>query len=189
VTPRIASLLTVVVAAACTAEPPAEPLSAAESEVMTSAVSDTVEMVSLVGSTNIAVTALTHRLIPCATVDSDNRTFVTVTYACTRPFAIEGTIHFEKSTPEQLITVSDLLVNKVSIDSATTLVVPTDPTARRTFDGALVVVGPTRELDAVVSASWVVSGRCMVLDAAGFVLLNSVEHAFTITGKRICRRF
>lgn len=188
-TTRTASLLTVLVAAACSADPPAEPLSAAESEVVTNAVSDTVEMVSVVGSTNIAVTAFTHRLIPCATVDTDNRTFVTVTYACTKPFAIEGTVHFERSTPEQLITVTDLLVNKVSIDSATTLVVPADPTARRTFDGAMVIAGPTRELDSVISASWVVSGRCIILDAAGFVLLNSVEHAFTITGKRICRRF
>jgi hypothetical protein len=188
-TPRIVFLLTVLVAAACSADPPAEPLSAAESEAVTNAVSDTVEMLSEVNTTNLSVTAFTYRRIPCATVDTDGHTFVTVTYACTKPFKISGTVHFEKSTPEQLISITDLLINDVSIDSATTLVVPTNPTLPRTFDGALVVVGPRRELDSVVSASWVASGRCIILNAAGFVSLNAVEHSFTITDKRICRRF
>jgi hypothetical protein len=164
-------------------------LSAEESAVVTKAVEDTVEMLSLVNTTNLAVTALTFRLIPCATVETDQRTFVTVTYACTAPLKIEGTVHFEKSTPEQLISITDLMINNVSVDSATTLVIPTSPTQPRTFDGALVVVGPTRELDSVVSASWVISGRCMILDAAGFVSINSADHSWTITGKRICRRF
>jgi hypothetical protein len=175
--------------AACAADPPVPPLTAEESAAVTKAVEDTVETLSLVNTTNLAVTALTFRLIPCATVETDRSTFVTVTYACTTPFKIEGTVHFEKSTPEQLISITDLMINNVSVDSATTLVIPTDPTQPRTFDGALVVVGPTRELDSVVSASWVMSGRCFILDAAGFVSVNSVDHSWTITGKRICRRF
>jgi hypothetical protein len=73
--------------------------------------------------------------------------------------------------------------------TSTTLVVPTDPTLPRTFDGALVVVGPRRELDSVVPARWVASGRCIILNAAGLVSLNSGEHSFAITDKRICRRF
>ena len=175
--------------AACSEDPPAEPLSAEESEVVMKAVEDTVEALSEVNTTDLAVTAVTYRRIPCATVETDRRTFLTVTYACTFPFKIEGTIHFEKSSPEQLISITDLMINKMSIDSATTLVVPTSPTQPRTFDGALVVEGPRRELTSVVTASWVVSGRCMILDAAGFVLINAVEHSWTITGKRVCRRF
>lgn len=161
----------------------------AESEVVTNAVSDTVEMLSEVNTTNLSVTAFTYRHIPCATVDTDGRTFATVTYACTTPFKMSGTIRFEKSTPDQLITITDLLVNGVAIDSATTLVVPTDPALPRTFDGAVVVEGPRRELDSVATASWVVSGRCMTLNAAGFVSFDSVQHAWTITDKRVCRRF
>ena len=185
---RTACLLTVLVAA-CSASPPEEPLTAEESEAVAKAVEDTVEIVSEVNTADIAVTAATYRRIPCTTVDTDRRTFTTITFACTFPFKIEGTVHFERSTPEQLVTVTDLMINKVSFDSATTLVVPRDPTLPRTFDGALVVVGPHRELDSVVTASWVVSGKCVILDAAGFTLINSVEHSFTITGKRICRRF
>jgi hypothetical protein len=183
------SLLIVIVTAACTAAPPPEPLSEEETQALTRAVEDTAETLSEVNTTDLGVTAAIYRLIPCAKVETDRRTFVTVTYACTRPFQIAGTVHFEKSSSEQLISITDLMINSTAIDSATTLVIPKDPAAPRTFDGALVVSGPRRELDRLVSASWVVSGRCIILDAAIFESRNSVEHAVTITGKRICRRW
>lgn len=177
------------VGAACSADPAEEPLSIEESAVITQAVEDTVETLAEVNTPNLAVTALAYRLIPCATVETDRQTFLTVTYDCGKPFEIEGTVHFERSTPEQLITITDLMVRETAIDSATTLVVPQSPTAPRTFDGALVVDGPKRELTSIVSASWVPSGRCIILDAAGFVQLGATEHAWTITAKKVCRRF
>ena len=175
--------------AACSADPAEEPLTAEESAAVTKAVEDTVETLAEVRTTNFAVTALAYGLIPCADIETDRQTFLTVTYDCAKPFEITGTVHFEKSTPEQLITITDLMVKDTAIDSATTLVVPQSPTAPRTFDGALVVDGPRRELTSIVSASWVASGRCIILDAAGFVMLGETEHAWTITAKKVCRRF
>jgi hypothetical protein len=186
---QTASPVLIIVAAACTTEPPPEPLSEAEAAVLAQAVEDTVETIAEVNTTDLAVTAATYRRIPCTTVDTDRTTFTTVTFDCSFPFEISGTVHFERSSPEQLITITDLLINKTSIDSAKTLVIPRDPKLPRTFDGALVVSGPRRELNSVVSASWVVSGKCLILDAAIFTLKNSVEHSVTITDKRICRRF
>jgi hypothetical protein len=180
---------TVIFVAACATEPPPEQLSAEESEVLTGAVEDTVETLSAIGTTDFGINAAVFRGLRCATVETDRRTFLTVTLDCKRPFDITGTVHFERSSPEQLISITDLIVRRTSIDSATTLVVPNDPTQPRTFDGALIVSGPRRVLDAVVSASWVVSGRCVILNADVFVSRNSVERALTITDRRICRRF
>lgn len=96
--------------------------------MLAQAVEDTVETVSEVNTTDLAVTAATYRRIPCTTVDTDRSTFTTVTFDCSFPFEISGTIRFERSSPEQLITITDLLINKTSIDSAKTLVIPKDPT-------------------------------------------------------------
>lgn len=178
---------------ACSSEPAdvpdGEPLTEEETALLTRSVEDTAEMLSEVNTTDFGVTALSYRRIKCADVETDRLTFLTVTFSCTIPFKISGTIEFEKSTPEQLTSITDLMVGKTAIDSATTLVVPADPKAPRTFDGALIVDGPRRQLSRIVSASWVETGKCIVLDAAIFSTRNAVEQSVMITGKRICRRF
>ena len=186
---RAGLFLTVFIVIGCATDPPAEPLTAEESEAVTAAVSDTAEQLSQVTTSNLGVVAGIYRLIPCVSVDTDRSTFVTVTYDCKFPFKIQGVVHFEKADPETLNTVTDLQINSVAIDSVTTLVVPADPTATRTFFGALVVDGPRRELDSAVVATWVVDGRCIVLDASGAVSINGVEHPWAVTGKRVCHRF
>jgi hypothetical protein len=128
-----------------------------------------------------------HRHMRCVTVDTDHQTFTTITYACTRPFVKQGTVHFERPAAGLLVTVVDLLVHRTTIDSAATLFIPPDRTQPRTFDGALVVVGPHRELNSAVSATWVPDGRCFLLDATGTITVNGHTRNWTITGKRVCR--
>ena len=190
---RKVSLVTVFLIGACATDPPEatdEPLSEEETALTRRAVENAVEAVSEVTTMDLSLNATRFRRLRCATVDTDRRTYLTVTYDCTRPFAIEGTVHYERATPEIFNTIVDLTVETKKIDSVASLFIPRDRTQARTYDGVLVVDGPTRDLEVLSHASWVHDGRCIVLDAVGSVTLNgTTTRMWDFTGKRICRRF
>lgn len=187
---RVSCLVSVLVMACATEPADPESLSPPTEEELTSARAGAEEIVSTVAEVELADLsdiADRHRHMSCVTVDTDHMTFTTITYACTRPFVKQGTVHFERPAPGLLVTVVDLLVRRTTIDSAATLYIPPDRTQPRTYDGALVVVSPHRELESAVSATWVPDGRCFLLNATGSITVNGHHRDWTIVDKRVCR--
>jgi hypothetical protein len=180
--------LTTLLFAACATEEPAEPVTEAEAAVTSQAVEDTIVEMSATSSTDLAITAAAYRAIACAVVETDDLTFVEVTYNCTGPFAAHGTIRLERTAPTTLVSTVELAFGGVSIDGSATLTLPVDAAKPRTFDAQLTVTGPRRELETEVHATWTRSGPCATINASGTTSVGSAARAWTITNATACRR-
>src|SRR5689334_3861123 len=99
-----------------------DPISKEESAVTTQAVEGTVVAMAPVTSTSPATIAAAYKaaftagVASCATVATDNLTYVNVTFACTGPLATSGSIHLQLTSPTTIEATSDLMIGGVAID-------------------------------------------------------------------------
>jgi hypothetical protein len=176
----------------------AEPISAIESAAMSAATESTIVALSPITSANAsAIAAAYAQAYPqptgadggsCATIETDNLTFVKVTFACQGIFQTTGTLQLAITSPTSIETTSDLTIGSVKIDGVHTLNVPADPAATRTFEGQLSIMGPNRELDSESQASWTVAGNCVTFSASGSVSVGAASGSFTIANKTVCHQ-
>ena len=173
---------------ACATEQSAEPVTAAEAAVTSQAVQDTIVTMSATSSADLGVAAASYRGLDCAVVETDNLTFLMVTYNCTGPFATHGTLRLELTAPQTVQSTVDLTIGNVKIDGSATLEIPIDQTKPRTFDAQLTVAGPRRELDTEAHATFTVSGPCATINAQGSTSVGAAARTWTITNATACRR-
>jgi hypothetical protein len=186
-TTRFASIASVLLAA-CATDSTNEPVSQQEAAITEQAVEDTVVTVSIASTSDLASLAASYRLNPCASVETNNTTFVTVTYAsCPGRLATTGTIHFELSSLQAMAATIDLTMGGVAIDGELAITLPIDPSKQRTFDGELVITGPRRELTVDATASWLVNGSCVTFDASGMVTASANQSSWEIIARTACR--
>lgn len=184
---------------ACTqpgTSPNPEPISPAETAAATSAVESAIVAISPINSTNAASIAASFQAMypqvaaadggSCVTIETNNLTFVTVTFACQGLFATTGTLHVEITSLTTVEAVADLTIGNVAIDGSVTLTVPASSTSPRTLDGDLVIAGPNRELVASANADWLVTGKCVTFNASGSVAVGSASKSFQITNRTAC---
>jgi hypothetical protein len=128
----------------------------------------------------------------CATIATDNLTFVDVTFACTGPLATTGTIRLELTSPTTFAATADLTVGGVEIAASLDLSVPLAPSAEGSFDGELVIAGPRRMLTADAHASWVVNGACVTYSSEGSIEAQgpagSGSATFEVDARTVCRQ-
>jgi hypothetical protein len=175
-----------------------EPISAQESAVATGAVEGAVVAMAPIASTSPASIAASYRAAfgagaaSCATVATDNLTYVTVTFACTGVLATTGSVHLQLTSPTTLEAMANLTVGGVEIDGELQLSVPASPSSQRTFEGSLSIVGPRRMLTADASASWIVNGSCLTYSASGNVAaegpVGKGSSTFEVTSRTICHQ-
>jgi hypothetical protein len=177
-------------------QPTGEPISSAESAAATAAVESTVMAVAPVTSTDAASIAASYMAAypqalaadgSCVTIETNNLTFVKVTFACTGPFATTGTLEITITSPTTVEATADLTTVNTTINGSLLLTIPASQSAARTLDGDLVIAGPKRELDANATASWVVSGNCVTYSASGNVTVGSASKSYQISNKTACR--
>jgi hypothetical protein len=186
-TTRFASIASVLLAA-CATDSTSEPVSEQEAAITEQAVEDTVVTVSIASTGDLASLAASFQLNSCATVETNNTTFVTVTFAsCPGRLATAGTIHFERTSLQAMSATIDLAVGGVAIAGELALALPLDASKPRTFDGQLVIEGPRRELTVDAAASWVVQGSCVTFDASGMVAASSHQRSWEIIARTACR--
>jgi hypothetical protein len=170
-------------------------ISDAETAATTAAVESTVVALSPVTSTDPQqiVAAYTSQytqdlaLASCATVETDNRTFVKVTFACTGPLQTTGTLELAITSLSTVEATAALTIGAVAIDGSLVLTVPASAAEPRTLEGSLVIAGPRRELEADASAEWLVSGNCVTFSASGTVAVGEASKGFAITNRTACR--
>jgi hypothetical protein len=185
---RLSAPLATLLFAACASEQPAEPVTEAEAAVTSQAVEDTIVTVSAMNTTDLRLVAAGYRS-DCAVVETDDLTFVMVTYTCTGPLATHGTIRLELTAPQTVVSTGELAIGGVAIDGSATLTIPADPTKPRTFDGQLTVTGPRRELDAEAHATWIPSGNsCVTINGQGATSVGAASRTWVITNATACRR-
>lgn len=187
--------------AACVADDSSssgDPISSQESAATTQAVEGVVVAMAPVAGGSPATIAAAYRQslgaggLSCATVATDDLTFVTVTFACTGPLATTGTIHLQLTSLTKLEATAELAIGGASIDGSFQVTVPVDPAAQRTFQGELSIEGPRRMLAADATASWTSSGACVTYSASGSVEaegpVRSGSATFQVTAKTACRQ-
>lgn len=192
---RLAPLSLSLSLAACIADEAgsAEPVSAQEAAVTSQAMEGVVVTMAPITSNNVLAIAASYRLsfqaggASCATVASDDLTFVTVTFACAGPLATSGTIHLELTSPTTFEATTDLTIGGVAIDGALEVSVPVSPAAPRTLDADLSIAGPRRALTAEGMASWSVTGACLTYSSSGSITAGSAAGSFEVDGRTVCR--
>jgi hypothetical protein len=177
-------------------EPTGEPISSQESAMTQQAVEGTVVAMAPITSTSPTVIAASFRQsfglggFGCATVATDDLSFVTVTFTCTGLLSTTGTLHVERVSPTTLEATAELTVGGVSLDGALTVTIPATPGAERSLDAELTIVGPRRTLAAEAAASWTQAGSCVTYSASGSVAAEgprrSAEATFGVDGKTVC---
>lgn len=176
----------------------AEPISSQESALTEQAVEGTVLAMAPITSGSPAVVAAAYQAsfgtggLSCATVASDDLTYVTVTFACTGALATTGSVHLQLVSPTKLEATADLTIGGVAIDGSLSVTVPIDPAAERTFEGEISIEGSRRSLTAEAMASWKATGDCVTYDASGSIAAEgphgSAAGSFEISGKTVCRK-
>lgn len=185
-------------AACATQDDDTGPISAQESAATTEAVEGVVVAMAPATSGSPSSVAAAYRATygtggaACATVATDDLTYVTITFSCTGPLATTGSIHLQLTSPTQLEATADLAIGGVSIDGALQLAVPLDPSAARSFQGEITIAGPRRMLTADTTASWTSSGACVTYSASGSVAASGPARAgsatFDVTSRTVCRQ-
>lgn len=99
--------------------------------------------------------------LSCATVATNDTTFVDVTFNCNGLLATTGSLHVERASATSLEATADLTIGGVAIDASLVVTVPASPTAERTFEGSLSIETPNRTLSAEAEASWLKTGACV----------------------------
>jgi hypothetical protein len=198
---RFAAAASVSLALAACANSPEEeePVTAAEAAVTQSAVESTVLAFAPITSTDAATIAAQYQMQygdalhgatnldgSCATVETNNLTFVQVTFACTGIFATTGTLRLEITSPTTVRATADLMIRSTKIDGVATLTVPAMSSAPRTLEADLVIDGPNRELTSSADASWVVIGKCVTLNANGTTSVGTASRSWQIANKTVC---
>jgi len=176
-----------------------EPISSQESAATTAAVEGVVVAMAPAGSGSLATIAASYRAafglggLGCATVATDDLTFVTVSFSCTGLLATTGSIHLQLTSPTKLEATAELTIggaSGVSIDGAFEVNVPADPAAQRSFEGELTIEGPRRTLAADASASWTANGRCVTYSASGNIAAEgprgSASATFDVDARTVC---
>ncbi len=174
-----------------------EPISSQEAAMTNQAVEGAVIAMAPVTSNNLATIAAAYRAsfstggASCATVATDNLTFVTVTFACTGALATTGSIDLRLTSPTTFEAAAALTIGGVSIDGTLEVTVPPAPSEERTFEGQLTITGARRTLTADAAASWTASGECVTYSAAGDVVAEgprgSASAGFEIDAKTVCQ--
>jgi hypothetical protein len=158
------------------ADEPAEPLSAAESAATTAAVEGMVVAISPITGTDLTSIAASFQAsfglggLSCATVATNDTTFVDVTFNCTGLLSTSGALHIERVSPTSLEATAALTIGGIAINGALLVTVPASPTAERTFEGSLSIETPNRMLAAEAEASWRRVGPCVTYSASGNVV-------------------
>jgi hypothetical protein len=174
----------------------AEPISNQESAMTAQAVEGVVLTMAPITSTSPVTLAASYRAafgvggVSCATVDTDDLTYVDVTFACTGPLATTGSIHLQLTSPTTLEATADLAVGGISIDSSVHVEIPATQSSPRTLDASLTIAGPHRMLSADATASWTASGSCVTYTASGSVtaegLAASGSATFEVDARTVC---
>ncbi|HWO18152.1 MAG TPA: hypothetical protein VNO30_05230 [Kofleriaceae bacterium] len=177
-------------------EPTGEPISSQESAMTQQAVEGTVVAMAPITSTSPALIAASFRQsfglggFGCATVASDDLTFVSVTFSCTGLLSTTGTLRVERVSPTTLEATAELTVGNVSLDGQVTVTIPVTPGAERTLDAELTIAGPRRSLAAEASASWTANGACVTYSASGSVAAEGPQRSaaatFEVDGRTVC---
>lgn len=195
---RLAPFAVPVALVACASRSePAEPISTAESAVTTASVESTVVAMSPITSADAATIAASYQAMypqlngvdggSCATVETDNRTFVRVTFACSGPLATTGELMLAITSLTTVEATANLTIGQTAIDGSVVVTIPASASTPRTLEGDLVIAGPERELDASASASWLVNGTCVTYSASGSVSVGTASKTFEITNRTACR--
>jgi outer membrane lipoprotein SlyB len=174
----------------------AEPISSQEAAMTQQAVEGAVVAMAPATSNNLATIAAAYRAsftiggASCATVATDDLTFVTVTFACGGALATTGSIDLRLASPTTLEATADLTIGGVSLDGSLELTVPLAPSAERTFEGQLTITGSQRTLTVDAAASWIRDNGCVTYSAAGNVVAEgprgSASATFEVDGKTVC---
>jgi hypothetical protein len=174
-----------------------EPITGQESAATTAAVEGVVVAMAPITSGSPATVAASYRAIfgtgaaGCATIATDDLTFVTVTLACTGPLTASGEIQLALTSPTTFDATVDLKIGGVAIDGSLTVTAPLLPAAEGTLEGELVIDGPRRTLTAEAHASWVKAGECLTYSSSGSVtaegLARSASATFAVDARTVCR--
>ena len=175
----------------------AEPVSSQEAAMTQGAVEGVVIAMAPVTSNNPSTVAAAYRAsftaggASCATVATDNLTFVTVTFACSGALATSGSIHLELTSPTTFEATADLTIGGVAMDGTLQVTVPASSSAERSFEGEISITGPRRMLTAQAAASWTSTDTCVTYDATGSVVAEgprrSAATMFEIEARTVCR--
>jgi hypothetical protein len=175
----------------------AEPISSQESAMTHQAVEGTVIAMAPITSNNPATIAAAYRAsfgaggASCATVATDDLTFVTVTFACTGALATTGSLELRRTSPTTVEATADLAIGGVALDGSLEVTVPVAPSEERTFEGQITITGSRRTLTAGAAASWTSNGDCVTYSATGNVLAEgprgSASAAFEVDAKTVCQ--
>lgn len=150
-----------------------DPITSQESAAATQAVEGVVVAMAPASGGSLAKIAAAYRAsfgtggLSCATVATDDLTFVSVTFTCTGPLATAGSIQLELTSATKLEASVDLAIGGVTLDGSFELNVPLDPTAQRSFHGELTIDGLQRTLSTEATASWTSNGACVTYSASG----------------------
>jgi hypothetical protein len=195
---RLAPLSLSLSLVACVAQDTAteEPITTQESTMATGAVEGTVVAMAPITSGGPASVAAAYRAsfgldgARCATVETDNLTFVTVTFACAGPLATTGSIHLELKSATTLEASADLSIGGTDVNGSLLVTIPAAPGAQGSFDGEISITGPRRTLTADASASWTVNGSCVTYSASGEISAEgprrSASTTFDVNAKTVC---
>ncbi len=176
---------------------PGEPISSQESALTEQAVEGMIVAMAPATSGNAATIAAEFSAsfgtggASCATVETDDLTFVTVTFACPGPLATTGSIHLQLASPAKLEATADLTINGVKLDAALELSASATTTGQGSFDGEISIEGTRRTLVADVSATWTRTDTCVTYSAAGSVTAEgprgNASATLDVDGRTICQ--
>jgi hypothetical protein len=158
------------------ADDPAEPLSAADSAATAAAMEGMVVSISPITGGDLASIAASFQAsfglggLSCATVATDDATFVTVSFDCSGLLATSGMLHVELASPTSFEATAELTIGGLEVNGAVLVNVPADPNAARTFEGSVSIETPNRTLTADAEASWRKTGSCVTYSASGEVV-------------------
>ena len=181
----------------CATEDSGEPITTQESAMASSAVEGMVMAMAPASGGNVVTIAAAYRAsfgtggLSCATVATDDLSYVTVTFACQGLLATSGTLRVELESPTQLKATADLTIGELSIDGSALLNVPVNPSAERTLEAELSIDGPRRTLTAEAEASWTANGSCVTYSSSGSVEAEgprgSASGSFEVNARTVCR--
>ena len=160
---------------ACASEP-AEPLSAVESAATAAAVEGMVVAISPLTGGDLGAIAASFQAsfglggLSCATVVTDDTTFVDVSFNCIGLLSTTGSLRVELVTPSKFEATAELTIGGIEVNGALVVSIPSNPGAARSFEGNLSIETPNRLLTADAEASWTRTGRCVTYSASANVL-------------------
>jgi hypothetical protein len=194
---RLLSLSASLSLVACATEDSGEPITAQESALASSAMEGMVMTMAPASGGTVVSIAASYRAtfgtggLSCATVATDDVSYVTVSFACQGLFATTGSLRVELESPTKLKATADLTIGDVSIDGSAELTVPTNPSAERTLEASFSIDGPRRALSAEAEASWTASGKCVTYSSSGSVDAEgprgSASGSFEVNARTVCR--